>query len=363
MSEPRVPGVLQGIILLLPITLAVMGIAVLVPIVPQLMTHFANVPNYQYLVQGGVLTMPALCTALCSPFAGWLSDRVGRRRLLIAAMIAYAFVGIAPIVLDDLWAIIASRVGVGICEAVVMTVSTTLISDYFKGHAREKWLASQTAVASLSALVLVAIGGLLGAHYGWRGPFGVYLFSLLLAAGVWLYYIFREGRPNLRIAQLAALAMILGPIVGALQILPAQEYGRLAWRWAGAADHLGWQDMIPYYVHIQHALHPIFLFGIFIPGFDAHAGPFLGMVAVSLAIIGVAVYWRQHAVKLFGAIAIGGLIYSLGGHSVFNGLIYALVPFVEKARVPAMATLLFHLGFAVIAAFGVDALRSQAAEL
>ena len=187
MSEPRAPGVLQGVILLLPITLAVMGIAVLVPIVPQLMTHFANVPNYQYLIQGGVLTMPALCTALCSPFAGWLSDRVGRRLLLIAAMIAYAFVGIAPIVLDDLWAIIASRVGVGICEAVVMTVSTTLISDYFKGHAREKWLASQTAVASLSALVLITIGGLLGAHYGWRGPFGVYLFSLLLAAGVWLY--------------------------------------------------------------------------------------------------------------------------------------------------------------------------------
>ncbi|MDB6012617.1 MAG: major facilitator superfamily 1, partial [Gammaproteobacteria bacterium] len=76
LSEPRAPGVLQGIILLLPITLAVMGIAVLVPIVPQLMTHFANVPNYQYLVQGGMLTMPALCTALCSPFAGWLSDRV-----------------------------------------------------------------------------------------------------------------------------------------------------------------------------------------------------------------------------------------------------------------------------------------------
>ena len=68
-----------------------------------------------------------------------------------------------------------------------MTVSTTLISDYFKGPAREKWLASQTAVASLSALVLITIGGLLGGKYGWRGPFGVYLFSLLLAAGMWLF--------------------------------------------------------------------------------------------------------------------------------------------------------------------------------
>jgi hypothetical protein len=195
------------------------------------------------------------------------------------------------------------------------------------------------------------------------GHHQVPIFLSLAAAGTWLYYIFRERRPNLKIAQLAVLAMILGPIVGALQILPAQEYGRLAWRWAGAADHIGWQDVIPYYVHVDHALHPIFLFGIFIPGFDAHAGPFLGMVAVSLAMLGLTIYWRQHAVKLFGAIAIGGLVYSLGGHSVFQGLIYAVVPFVEKARVPAMATLLFHLGFVVMAAYGVDALRSQSAEL
>ena len=181
------PGALQGVILLLPITLAVMGIAVLVPVVPQLMGHFQNVPNYQYLIQGGVLTMPALCVTLFSPLAGWLADRFGRRRILIASMVVYGALGIAPILLDNLWAIVASRVGVGICEAVVMTVSTTLISDYFEGHAREQWLASQTAVASLSSLALIAIGGLLGSLYGWRGPFGVYLFSVLLAFGIWRF--------------------------------------------------------------------------------------------------------------------------------------------------------------------------------
>jgi MFS family permease len=175
------------VILLLPITLAVMGIAVLVPVVPQLMTHFQGVPNYQYLIQGGVLTMPALCVTLFSPLAGWLADRFGRRRILIASMIAYSALGITPIVLDNLLAIVASRVGVGLCEAVVMTVSTTLISDYFKGHAREQWLASQTAVASLSSLVLLAIGGFLASVYGWRGPFGVYLFSLVLAIGIWRF--------------------------------------------------------------------------------------------------------------------------------------------------------------------------------
>ena len=87
-NAPRTAGTLQGLILLLPITLlAVMGIAVLVPVVPQLMAHFKDVPNYCYLIQGGVLTMPALCVTLFSswPLAGWLADRFGRRRILIVS--------------------------------------------------------------------------------------------------------------------------------------------------------------------------------------------------------------------------------------------------------------------------------------
>jgi MFS family permease len=62
-----------------------------------------------------------------------------------------------------------------------MTVSTTLISDFFRGRARERWLASQTAVASVSALGTIYLGGQLGAWLGWRGPFYLYLYSLPLA--------------------------------------------------------------------------------------------------------------------------------------------------------------------------------------
>jgi MFS family permease len=180
-AAQRTPGLLQGIMLLLPITMAVMGISVLTPVVPLLLEQFKAAPNHEYLVIGGVLTMPAIWVLLFSPVAGWMADRWGRRNLLVASMIVYAFVGIAPAFLDNLYAIILSRVAVGICESIVMTVSTTLISDYFKGHARERWLASQTAVASVSALGIIYLGGELGAAYGWRGPFYLYIYSLPLA--------------------------------------------------------------------------------------------------------------------------------------------------------------------------------------
>ncbi len=180
----RTPGKIQGFTLLLPCTLSTMGIVLLVPIVPQMYAHFSTVANADYLIQGGVLTMPALCIALFSTFAGWLADAVGRRRLLIGAVILYSVVGISPIFLDDLYAIIASRIGVGLCEAAILTLSTTMIGDYFSGHAREKWLASQTAVASISAVLLIIVGGALGSLYGWRGPFAVYASGFLFAAAL-----------------------------------------------------------------------------------------------------------------------------------------------------------------------------------
>jgi predicted MFS family arabinose efflux permease len=178
-EEQRVAGLTQGIALLLPVTLAVMGIIVLVPVVPQMMAHYSNIPNHEYLLLGGVLTMPALGLALFSPLVGWIVDRLGRKRVLIAAMFAYAALGAAPIFMDNLFAIIGTRVGVGLCEAGIMTASTTLLCDYFTGEAREKWLGAQTAVASLSSIVLVFVGGALGSLYGWRGPFGVYLSGLI----------------------------------------------------------------------------------------------------------------------------------------------------------------------------------------
>jgi hypothetical protein len=207
------------------------------------------------------------------------------------------------------------------------------------------------ASAALSG-VCIGMAWLSGHHQ-------VPIFLTLATAGAWLYYILREGRPNWRMAWMAGVAMVFSLVVGALQILPAQEYGRLAYRWAGAREPLGWADVVPYYVHTKHAMNPMYLFGILIPGYGENTGVFLGIVTVSLALIAIAVWWRQHMVKFFAAIALGGLVYSFGGNSIFQGFIYAVIPFVEKARVPAMAKLLFDAAFCVLAACGVDALAAS----
>lgn len=180
MGRHHQPTRMTGIALLLPITLSTMAIVLLAPILPKLLDEYKGVPNFDYWVPM-VLTVPALCVALFSPVAGIMGDWFGRRRLLLWSFGFYALLGIAPVLLHGLGAIIASRIGVGITEALIMVLTTTMIGDYFDGEARDKWLAGQTAMASMSALVFFNLGGQLG-QFGWRTPFWVYLSALLMLA-------------------------------------------------------------------------------------------------------------------------------------------------------------------------------------
>lgn len=172
----RQPGFATGFSLLIPITLSTMAIVLLAPILPRLLAEYSHVPNFEYWVPM-VITVPALCVALFSPIAGMLGDYYGRRRLLIASFVGYGITGIAPVFLTDLNMILLSRIGVGIMEALIMVLTTTMLGDYFKGERRDRWLAAQTATASISALVFFNLGGQLGA-FGWRTPFWIYLSAL-----------------------------------------------------------------------------------------------------------------------------------------------------------------------------------------
>lgn len=177
----RRAGVWQAILLLAGSCMPVLGSVLITPILPQLSEHFGATPGSEVLVPM-IVAIPALMIALFAPFAGQIVDRLGRKPLLVAAMIAYAIVGTAPAWLEALPAILVSRVLVGICEAAIMTVCTTLIVDYFhEPRRRNRYLGLQTVVTTLAATAFIALGGALGVG-GWHTPFWVYAVSLVIAA-------------------------------------------------------------------------------------------------------------------------------------------------------------------------------------
>jgi MFS family permease len=178
-------GIWEGLILVATAWLAVMATSLIAPVLPTMARHFSQVPQGAALVQLGV-ALPALMVALLSSPVGWLTDRLGRRALLIGGLVVYAIAGLAPTWLDTLPAILISRCLVGAAEAIVMTAGTALVADSFSGAARERWFAIETGSATLVAVVVLAAGGSLG-ELGWRAPFFAYALPLLLAILVWLF--------------------------------------------------------------------------------------------------------------------------------------------------------------------------------
>ena len=186
------------------------------------------------------------------------------------------------------------------------------------------------------------------------------IFLSLAVAGMWGWAALRSRR----LAMSAALSIGIAVLTSAFQTLPAWEYGRQAVRWVGTEQPQALQETVPYRVHEQYALKPISLIGVFVAGVEH--GPYdayVGVAALTFAVLGAILAWKERQVRWLATIALCGIVFALGGNSVFHGMFYALAPLVEKARVPAAATLVFAVGLAPLAAFGLDALRREASSI
>jgi MFS family permease len=170
---------LRVVLLMAGSCLPVLGSVLLAPVLPRLQEQFGTAPGADALVPM-ILTIPALAVALLAPLAGVMIDRLGRKRLLVVATVLYALFGTAPLWLDSLGAIVASRALLGVAEAFIMTSCTTVIGDYYTGRARDRYLALQSVCATTSATAFFILGGGMGAS-DWRAPFQLYAVGLLLA--------------------------------------------------------------------------------------------------------------------------------------------------------------------------------------
>jgi MFS family permease len=190
-APERKAGLAQGIVLVSVTWLAVVAAGVLAPVLPQMADHFSGAPMLGLMI-GFVATIPALAVAFFSVPIGQLSDGIGARRILVVGMSGYGLAGILPLWLDSLPAIVASRFLVGTFEAAVMTASTTLISLYFTGLQRDRWLAVQVASTNVMGVIVVLAGGFAGEH-GWRAPFFAYAIAIVLLLPV-ILVTYEPGR-------------------------------------------------------------------------------------------------------------------------------------------------------------------------
>jgi MFS family permease len=164
--------------LLVVSTLTVMAGATIAPSLPAMKQHFSAVPNADYWVRL-ILTVPALFIAIAAPFVGVTIDKLGRKPVLIIALLTYGLAGSSGLWLNEIGFILFGRALLGLSVAGVMVTATALIADYYTGKARGQFLGIQAAFMALGGVVFLSLGGFL-ADVNWRMPFFIYLIALVL---------------------------------------------------------------------------------------------------------------------------------------------------------------------------------------
>jgi hypothetical protein len=195
--------------------------------------------------------------------------------------------------------------------------------------------------SSLLAGFFLGLSWLSGHH---QAPIFLTLASILLVA----CFLTHNSGTRTRIA-VCTLIFFLGlGLTSGLQILPAVEYGRLAVRWAGTQEPTRWGESLPYMVHQNLSLTPLALFGMVIPGVPQYVNPFTGATILALAVTGLVGCWRELWVRLTSLLAALGFLVALGTYTLLHGLLYALVPLVEKARSPGVSIFISNFGLAIL---------------
>lgn len=189
--ENQKAGTPQAIIIIAIGLLPMMAIVTLMPIIPAIVQNFKDMSNIMTLAPM-VVSAPGLCVALFSPYAGYLTDKLGRRKLLLIFTVLYGLGGVLPFFFHSFSPLMGGRLLLGVGEAFILTIGNTLLGDYFDGKDRAKWLMWQSVVGSGCGVLLLSASGYLST-IAWYYPFLVYALAFLIAGGAY-FFIFEPQR-------------------------------------------------------------------------------------------------------------------------------------------------------------------------
>jgi len=216
------------------------------------------------------------------------------------------------------------------------------------------------ALRGQRALFSAAMSGALLGVTWLSGHHEVPIYASTAVAGIWLAVIVHNPSRG-SMVKLALAAALAAGLVSAVQILPAVEYAPLAKRWVGIdSGPIGGNEVVPYAVHQHYSWTASGMIGIVTPRPAVHINPFIGIVAFSLALLGVYHGWRRAPqIRLLLGVAVAGLLFAMASNNFLHGVLYAALPVFGKGRVPARALVLFSFAIAPLAAYGLDALHRR----
>ncbi len=154
--KKRALWIMIGIVLLNSI-----GMTIVFPLLPFLLGEY--LPDSQIVVgMSTLMSVFALCTFFAAPVFGALSDRFGRKRILIISLLG-SFVGYVLFGIGGaLWVLFLGRIIDGLTAGNISTMFA-YISDTTEPTERTKWFSYMGAASGIGFMIGPAFGGWLGA--------------------------------------------------------------------------------------------------------------------------------------------------------------------------------------------------------
>ncbi|ABO50205.1 major facilitator superfamily MFS_1 [Desulforamulus reducens MI-1] len=174
----------------------VLGNSMLIPVLPQ-MAKSLNVSQMQISL---IITLFSVPAGLVIPFAGFLSDRFGRKKIIIPGLFLYGLGGLlagaAALIFKENafpW-ILGGRILQGIGAAGTAPIAMAFCGDLWKGKERAKSLGVIEASNGLGKVASPILGALIGLIAWWYIFFFFPVVIAVVILGVW--FICKEPETN-----------------------------------------------------------------------------------------------------------------------------------------------------------------------
>jgi len=186
-SQKKSGWVLMSVLAAVPL-LMVLGNSVLIPVMPTMQSKL-HVSKFQISLLITLFSVPA---GIVIPFAGYISDRMSRKWVIIPSLILFGIGGVLAGV-SAWWfphpyiTILCGRVLQGIGAAGTAPIAMALVGDLFKGAQRSQALGVNEAGNAFGKVVSPIIGSLVGL-LAWFAVFFIFpILCIPMALGVWFF--------------------------------------------------------------------------------------------------------------------------------------------------------------------------------
>ncbi len=144
-----------------------MSVDFYLPSLPQIARVFgASVPQVQLTLSGYLL-----CFAVGQIVYGPISDHVGRKPVLLAALSLYVAVSLGCVFATSIEMLIALRCLQALGVAGAPVLARAIVRDLYHGVRAGRELARMGSITALAPVVAPSLGGVLQATFGWRASF------------------------------------------------------------------------------------------------------------------------------------------------------------------------------------------------